>query len=128
MSGFNRLILGLDVTVGILLGKDAFCRNFILCAVATFWAISLVGIYHFRASFRPTPRVSKPFLPQSSTTIAVYLHVQVVRDLVFICNPTCLGANLLIKIPVNKIIHDLEHDSLNSPPDQLGKPNVDLIC
>ena len=24
VSGFNRLILGLDVTVGILLGKDVF--------------------------------------------------------------------------------------------------------
>ena len=30
MSGFNRLILGLDVTVGILLGKDVFCR-FMCC-------------------------------------------------------------------------------------------------
>ena len=29
------LIVGLDVTVGILLGKDIFSRNFILCAVAT---------------------------------------------------------------------------------------------
>ena len=51
VSGFNWLILGLDVTVGILLGKDVFCRNFILCAVATFWAMSLVGIYPVRASF-----------------------------------------------------------------------------
>ena len=31
-------------------GKDVFCRNFILCAVATFWAMSLVGIYPVRAS------------------------------------------------------------------------------
>ena len=51
MSGFNLVILGLDITVGILLGKDVFCRNFILCAVATFWAMSLVGIYPVRASF-----------------------------------------------------------------------------
>ena len=44
------LILGLDVTVGILLRKDIFCCDFILCAVATFWSMSLVGIYPGRAS------------------------------------------------------------------------------
>ena len=44
------LSLGLDVTVGILPRKDVFCRDFILCAVATFWAMSLVGIYPGRAS------------------------------------------------------------------------------
>ena len=34
------------------MGKDVFCRNFILCAVATFWAMSLVGIYSVRASLK----------------------------------------------------------------------------
>ena len=29
---------------------NVFSRNFILCAVATFWAMSLVGIYPVRAS------------------------------------------------------------------------------
>ena len=55
VSGFNRLILGLDVSVGILLGKDVSCRYFILCAVATFWAMSLVGIYPVRASSMDYP-------------------------------------------------------------------------
>ena len=54
-AGFNRLILGFDVTVGILLGKDVFCQNFILCAVATFWVMSLVGIYLVRASSQVVP-------------------------------------------------------------------------
>ena len=31
------------------MGKDVFCWNFILCAVATFWAMSLVRIYPARA-------------------------------------------------------------------------------
>ena len=39
------LILGFDVTVGILPRKIAFCRDFILRAVATVWVIPLVGIY-----------------------------------------------------------------------------------
>ena len=40
------------------LGKDVFCRNFILCAVATFWAMWLVGIYPVRASAM-VPRENK---------------------------------------------------------------------
>ena len=48
MSKYRRslsLILRLDVTVGILPRKDVFCCDFILCAVATFWAMSVVGNY-----------------------------------------------------------------------------------
>jgi len=44
------LIRGLDITVGILPRKDIFCHDFISCAVTTFWAMSLVGIYPGRAS------------------------------------------------------------------------------
>jgi len=54
VSKYHRslsLILGVDVTVGIFPRKDVFCRDFILCAVATFWAMSLVGIYPGRASW-----------------------------------------------------------------------------
>ena len=46
------LVLGFNVAVGILLGKDVIRRDFVLCAVATFWAISLVGIYPGKASKR----------------------------------------------------------------------------
>ena len=43
-------ILGFDVSVGILPRKVFVCRDFILRAVATFWVMSLVGIYPGRAS------------------------------------------------------------------------------
>ena len=44
------LIVGFAVTVAIWLREVVSCRNFILRAVATFWAMSLVGIYPGRAS------------------------------------------------------------------------------
>ena len=44
------LIVGFAVTVAILLREVVSCCNFILRAVATFWAASLVGIYPGRAS------------------------------------------------------------------------------
>ena len=45
------LIVGFAVTVAIWLrGGFVSCRDFILRAVATFWALSLVGIYPGRAS------------------------------------------------------------------------------
>ena len=43
-------IVGFAVTVAIWLRKVVSCRDFILHAVATFWAMSLVGIYPGRAS------------------------------------------------------------------------------
>ena len=44
------LIVGFAVTVTIWLREVVSCRDFILHAVATFWAMSLVGIYPGRAS------------------------------------------------------------------------------
>ena len=44
------LIVGFAVTVPIWPREVASCRDFILRAVATFWAMSLVGIYPGRAS------------------------------------------------------------------------------
>ena len=44
------LIVGFAVTVAIWPREDVSCRDFTLRAVATFWAISLVGIYAGRAS------------------------------------------------------------------------------
>ena len=44
------LIVGFAITVAIWLREVVSCRDFILRAVATFWAMSLVGIYPGRAS------------------------------------------------------------------------------
>ena len=44
------LIVSFAVTVAIWLREVVFCRDFILRAVAIFWAILLVGIYPGRAS------------------------------------------------------------------------------
>ena len=44
------LIVGFAVTVAIWLREVVSCRDFILRAVATFWAMSLVRIYRGRAS------------------------------------------------------------------------------
>ena len=44
------LIVGFAVTVPIWPREVVSCRDFILRAVATFWAMSLVGIYPGRAS------------------------------------------------------------------------------
>ena len=45
------LIAGVAVTVAIWLGEVVSCRDFILRAAATFWAMSLVGIYPGRVSY-----------------------------------------------------------------------------
>ena len=44
------LIVGFAITVTICLRQVVYCQDFILRAVATFWAKSLVGIYPCRAS------------------------------------------------------------------------------
>ena len=44
------LIVGFTITVATWLREVVCCRDFILHAVATFWAMSLVGIYPGRAS------------------------------------------------------------------------------
>ena len=46
------LIVGFAVTVAIWPREVVSCRDFILRAVATFWAMSLVGIYPGRALLR----------------------------------------------------------------------------
>ena len=46
------LIVGFAVTVAIWPREVVSCRDFILRAVATFWAMSLVGIYPGMASVR----------------------------------------------------------------------------
>ena len=46
------LIVGFAVTVAILPREVVSCREFILRAVATFWAMLLVGIYPGRASYK----------------------------------------------------------------------------
>ena len=46
------LIVGFAVTVAIWPREIVSCRDFILRAVATFWAMSLVGIYPGRALLR----------------------------------------------------------------------------
>ena len=44
------LIVGFAITVAIWPREVVSCRDFILRAVTTFWAMSLVGIYPGRAS------------------------------------------------------------------------------
>ena len=48
------LIVGVSVSVSVAIWprEVASCRDFILRAVVTFWAMSLVGIYPGRASVR----------------------------------------------------------------------------
>ena len=47
----NLLLIGsFSITVAIWSGEVVSCRDFILSALATFWATSLVGIYPGRAS------------------------------------------------------------------------------
>ena len=43
------LIIGFAITVAIWPREVVSCRDFILRAVATFWAMSLVGIYPGKA-------------------------------------------------------------------------------
>ena len=45
------LIVGFAVTVAIWPKEVVCCRDFILHAVATFWAMSLVGIYPGKVSW-----------------------------------------------------------------------------
>jgi len=45
-------ILGFAITVAIWLREVVSCHDFILPSIATFWVLSLVGIYHGRAGGR----------------------------------------------------------------------------
>ena len=60
------LIVSFAVTVAIWPREVVSCHDFILCAVATFWAMSLVGIYPGRASCTEIPPLSYSFNSQSS--------------------------------------------------------------
>ena len=51
-------IVGFAVTVAIWPREVVSCRDFILRAVATFWAMSLFGIYPGRASCTEIPPLS----------------------------------------------------------------------
>ena len=44
------LIVGFAVSVAIWPREVVSCRNFILCAVTSFWAMSRIGLYPGRAS------------------------------------------------------------------------------
>ena len=46
------LIVGFAVTVAVWPREVVSCRDFILRAVTTFWAMSLIGIYPDKASIR----------------------------------------------------------------------------
>ena len=58
------LIVGFAVTVAIWPRELVSCRDFILRALATFWPMSLVGIYPGRASFllNLTPPPTFPYV------------------------------------------------------------------
>ena len=70
------LIVGFAITVTIWPREVVSCRDFILCAVATFWAMSLVGIYPGRASLcrRGWPRGFAKLNP-SPHSWNIYFHL-----------------------------------------------------
>ena len=51
---YLSLIVSFAIIVAIWPREVVSCHDFILRAVATFWALSLVGIYPCRASYMPT--------------------------------------------------------------------------
>ena len=63
------LIGGFAVTVAILPGEVVSCRDFILRSLATFWVISLVGIYPGRASIFDT-KCMVLFMPTISAGVS----------------------------------------------------------
>ena len=60
------LLVSFAVTVAIWPREVVSCHDFILCAVPTFWAESLVGIYPGRASCTEIPPLSYSFNSQTS--------------------------------------------------------------
>ena len=74
-------IVGFAITVAIWLREVVSCYDFILRAVATFWAMSLVGIYPGRASFYTEPithqigcglKVVAKFLLPKIATVSIF--------------------------------------------------------
>ena len=60
------LIVGFAITVAIWSREVVSCCDFILRAVTTFWAMSLVGIYPGRASFKGIELIRFPKEPPVS--------------------------------------------------------------
>ena len=63
------LILGFSITVTIWLREVVSCRDFILRCVATFWVVSLVGIYPGRASNKVMTNYPHIGLPEPNILI-----------------------------------------------------------
>ena len=75
------LIVGFAITVAIWLREVVSCHDFILRTVATFWAMSLVGIYSGRASLYTGPithqigcglKVFAKFLLPKIATVSIF--------------------------------------------------------
>ena len=63
------LILGFSITVTIWLREVVSCRDLILRCVATFWVVSLVGIYPGRASNKVMTNYPHIALPEPNILI-----------------------------------------------------------
>ena len=63
------LILGFSITVAIWLREVVSCRDFILRSVATFWVMSLVGIYPGRASNKVMTNYPHITLPEPNSLV-----------------------------------------------------------
>ena len=70
------LIVSFAVTVAIWPREVVYCRDFILCAVATFWAMSLVGIYPGRASIGALILSPLCYVSTNSQLIMMYVTLQ----------------------------------------------------
>ena len=60
------------------------CRDFILRAVPTFWAMSLVGIYPGRASLRSFFRISVPLGIQMIKKLSLIIYYRIMINLVIL--------------------------------------------
>ena len=65
------LIVGFAITVTIWPREVVSCRDFILRAVVTFWAMSLVGIYPGRASMRSSLSQIVYWLPATNRVLSL---------------------------------------------------------
>ena len=74
------LIVGFAVTVAIWLREVVPCRNFILRTVATFWAMSLVGIYPGRTSIGALILSSLCYVSMNSQLIMMYATLHYLSD------------------------------------------------
>ena len=70
------LIVGFAVTVAIWLREVVSCRNFILHIVATFWAMSLVGIYPGRASIGALILLPLCYVSMNSQLVMMYVTLR----------------------------------------------------